>query len=579
MEPSVDPRYLLRVLWFRKWYFLVPATLAGALAVSLLFLLPPIYRSEATIFVEGQDIPEDLVPSLVTGYVDQRIDMLTRQVMLKGELADLIDRYDLYPESRQTAPVRDLAERLRDDITLERVRSEINDPRAGGGGEVTVAFKIAFDYPDPQVARRVVDELVSLYLATNQQTRRRVAEETTNFFSAERAEIENRIARIEDEIAAFQSENRELLPEEAVFKRELLASTEEQLRDLRATLRSLREREGFLETQLALTDEFTLADERFATSPSSELELKRAELATARARYSSNHPDVVRLAREVRSLEGVVGASGEGASTELVEREAALAAELASLTERYTPQHPDVQGVERQLANVRAALAEAGGAPAPSGRVRNDTHVQLSAQLNSVQAEIRSVEEQRGELEAERRELREQLVRAPAVEREYTRLNRELDNAVAKRDELSDKETTAALSGSLEARAIGEQLTLAEPATLPDDPVSPNKKLILALGMVLAVGSGGASVFIAELFDRTVRSTTQLARILGDTPIAMIPSLVSPRQRRRTRALRGGALVVVLAAGAGGLYWVDRTVVPLTVLGDRAGTVVEGWLK
>jgi hypothetical protein len=208
---------------------------------------------------------------------------------------------------------------------------------------------------------------------------------------------------------------------------------------------------------------------------------------------------------------------------------------------------------------------------------RNDAYVQLSAQLNSVQSEARAIETQVASLEEERRQLQQQLARAPAVEREYSRLVRDLDNAVAQREQLSEKATTASLSGSLETRAISERLTLAEPANLPLQPISPNAKLILALGLILAVGSGGTSAMIAEFLDRSVRSTAQLARIVGDTPLAAIPVLVSPRDRWRIRASRVSvALVVVVLVGAG-LVWFDRRVVPLTVLGYQAQTAVVQW--
>jgi uncharacterized protein involved in exopolysaccharide biosynthesis len=577
MEKSLDPRELLRLLLRRRWWFVVPAAMVALIAVLAIATMPPVYRSEATILVESQDIPEDLVPSLVTDYVDRRLDVLTRRVTLTENLVALIERYDLYPEQRETMAQTEVAERMRENIAMEVLSTEVNDPRTGRTTESTVAFRIRFDYGDRQNARRVVDELVSLYLSLNVESRRQVAEQATSFFSQERARIDQRIANLEDELADFQMENRELLPEEAAFKRQLLANIDQRLQNLQGMLQSLREREGFLETQLALTDEYEPADLRgpVGTTPQTQLELTRAELATARARYSVSHPDVVRLERELRSLEAVTGARG-GDGGALIEQEAALAAELATLRERYTADHPDVRRVARELAAVRDTLAEGGRGASPTTE-RNDAYVQLSAQLNSVQSEARAIETQVASLEEERRQLQQQLARAPAVEREYSRLVRDLDNAVAQREQLSEKATTASLSGSLETRAISERLTLAEPANLPLQPISPNAKLILALGLILAVGSGGTSAMIAEFLDRSVRSTAQLARIVGDTPLAAIPVLVSPRDRWRIRASRVSvALVVVVLVGAG-LVWFDRRVVPLTVLGYQAQTAVVQW--
>lgn len=227
-------------------------------------------------------------------------------------------------------------------------------------------------------------------------------------------------------------------------------------------------------------------------------------------------------------------------------------------------------------------MADAGGGEAATaataGVRRNNSYIQLSAQLNSVQAEIAAVEDQRVQLRDERVVLQEQLARAPAVEREYIRLQRRLENAIADREALADKEATARLSGSLETTAAGERLTLIEPPSTPGSPFSPNKKLILAIGLVLAVGSGGTALVLAELFDRSVRSVADLARLVGDTPLAAIPVIANAADRRRRWTRRVGATAAVVVVAGGGLVWVHQRVVPLDVLGYQAADRTERWL-
>jgi hypothetical protein len=280
----------------------------------------------------------------------------------------------------------------------------------------------------------------------------------------------------------------------------------------------------------------------------------------------------------VRSLEAVVG-QRSGVTT-LVDREAALAAELAGLQDRYTEEHPDVVRLKRQLASVRDELLAAGGAgqTAPGGNlVRNPAFVQLKAQLNSVSTEIASVEQQREELKAQRVELQQRLARAPAVERKLNRLSRELDNAIADRDILADKATTAELSRSLESEAVGERLVLGEPPTHPEAPISPNKKLLLAIGLVLSMGSGGVSALLAEMFDRRIRGAGDLARIVGDSPLAAIPVIVTTAERRRRWTRRAVGAVAVLGVAGAGTVWVHRTVVPLDVLSFQLRNDLQEW--
>ena len=572
MQLSLDPRTLLRMFWYRKWWFVIPAAAIAAATVALMVLLPPVYKSEATLLVEEQDIPAELVPSLVTDYIDRRLEILSRRVLERGELVRIIERQDLYPALRRETTSAMLAQRMRNDISVEIISTEVNDPRSGRTGEATIGFRIAFEYGEPDKSRRVVDELVSLFLAANLESRRDVATQTASFFASEREEADTRVAEIEQALADFQTENRELLPEEAAFKRELLANLEQRLQNLNRDLRSLRERESYLTTQLTLTDEFQeeAVTRSRGDTPEVRLEQMRSELAVARARYSASHPDVVRLQREVRSLEAVVGQRSD--TGQLAARENALVTELAALSERYTDEHPDVVRVRRELEAVRAAraAASANGTVEPANRVRNSGYVQLSSQLNSVQTEIGAVQEQRRELNEQLAELQEMLARAPQIERRYVQLRRELESAIAERERLAEKATTVQLSGELETQAVGERLVLTEPATLPTSPVSPNTKVMLALGFVLATASGGFALVSAELLDRSVRSAAELAQILGDTPLAPIPRIVSPAERRRSWIRRGVAASVVAAVLVGGLVWIDLRVVPLDVLGFQA---------
>lgn len=575
MEKQLELREMFQILWLRKWFLLIPALLIMTLSVIATLIISPLYRSQATILVEQQDIPEDLVPSLITEQFDRRMQFITREVLAADNLLRIVDRNNLYLKEREFMQISALASKLRERVETETLLAQINDDRTGRPAQATIGFRISFLDPDPSVAQRVTNDLISAYISSNLKNRRVVAERTTDFLGGERELVERRIAAIEEEFNRFKTENRDLLPAEAAFKRQLLNNLEQQLRALQGDLRVLRERESYLSTQLALINEFEAPRGR-GDNPESRLELLRAELATAQARYRSSHPDLARLRREVSSLERVVGT--RAGSSALAEQEAMLNAELAALRERYTDEHPDVQRVQRELAAVRGSFRHDNDGGLTSGAIRNNAYVQLSAQVNSVQAEISAIEEQRAMLQEERLVLQEQLARAPTIELEYNRIVRRLENAVADRNELAEKETTAKLSGSLETAAAGEQLTLIEPPTLPASPYSPNKPLILAAGFLLAVGSGGVSLVLAQLLDRAIRSTRDLSRIVGEMPLVTIPVITTAADRRRKWSWRLGIVMAVLVVAAGGLTWVHQRVVPLEVLGYEAANRAEQWI-
>jgi len=569
MEMSLDPRQLFRIFRRRKWFFVLPVALMLVGTVAFFMVQQQLYRSQAMLLIEGQDVPENVVPSLVTEQIDRRLQFITTEVLATDNLVRIADRYDLYADEEPALAPGQIAAKMRSRIATEAVVTAFNGSGSGDDGQATLGFEISFVDASPEVAQQVTNDLVSEYMASTLQNKREFATQTSELFASERAALDRRVDTVEDELAEFKAENRELLPSEAAFKRELLNNLKQDLRKLDSDLRVLRERESYLATQLALTNEFESDNDE--ASAETRLETLETELATARARYSPGHPDVIRLEREVRSLANMVGGRPGPASAD--EQAAGLRVELASLRERYTDEHPDVQRVRRELAALERRAGDGAGA---RGADRNPAYVQLSSQLNSVEAEIRAIAEQREALSRERVELQEQLAKAPAVEREYNRLTRRLETAMADRNMLADKEATVRLSGAVEtAPELGERLTLLEAPTLPSSPVSPSKTLILGIGLVLALGSGGASLTLAELLDRSLRSADDLAKIVGETPLVMIPVITTTIDQRRRRLWRFGGLAALLLIGAGILGFVHARGVALDVVGYQTGAMPD----
>ena len=84
------------------------------LAIITAFLLPPVYKSTATILIQQQEIPEDLVRSTVTSYASQRIEMISQQVMTRSNLMEVIQKFNLYQEELEREPTEVVLDEMRD---------------------------------------------------------------------------------------------------------------------------------------------------------------------------------------------------------------------------------------------------------------------------------------------------------------------------------------------------------------------------------------------------------------------------------------------------------------------------------
>jgi uncharacterized protein involved in exopolysaccharide biosynthesis len=554
------------ILRRRVWWFALPAVLVGAVAFTAALTWPPTYRSTATVLIEQAEIPEGLVDVDFQVAVERRLEAITRRVMATDNLIDIIERFDLYPEERATMPLPAVAGIMR------RAASH----RTLTAGEVTIAFEVSFEYGEAAAARRVTDQLVSLYLNENTRQRRERVAEATEFLAGERARIDDRIAELSRQLADFKAEHRGVLPEQSSLNQQMLMRAETDLREIERQERELRDRATILEAELAQL-RLTPASERGQegeSSPAARLETARLQLASLEARYSASHPDVVRTRNEVAVLEQLVGAGvgadRRAAANGLAEERQRLGAELETLRERYGPGHPDVQRVERARAEIDAAIADAAAATAEV----DDTDpalLPLQAQLAVVQSQLEGLDRLRAEVRARIAEYEDRLGKTMEIEPEYLRLERALEDARVQREALVRQEQRARMGEAVESQERGERFSLIEPATSPGAPVSPNRKLILLAGLVLAGGAGAGSVILRHLTDERISGPGDVTAEIGIEPLGMVPNITTPAERL-ARLARFGLVLVVLLSGVGTAGWFVHTrVIPL----DTATTIAS----
>ncbi|WP_340536693.1 polysaccharide biosynthesis tyrosine autokinase [Nocardioides sp. GXZ039] len=74
------------------------------------------------------------------------------------------------------------------------------------------------------------------------------------------------------------------------------------------------------------------------------------------------------------------------------------------------------------------------------------------------------------------------------------------------------------------------QVTLTTPATSPNSPVSPNRNINLALGLLIGLAVGVTVAMAREHLDTTVRTTDDVVALTGQLPLAAVP--VDPDAKR-----------------------------------------------
>jgi len=565
--------YVALVRRRRMTILLVSASLLTA-SVALAFLLPAVYRSTATILIEEQEIPPDLVRSAIATYADQRIETIKQQVLSRSTLWRIVEQYDLYKKLRKRSPTEEVLNRFIKDIQIDVMNVKVIDRRTQNPTQATIAFTLAYDGESPELAQKVANELTSLFLGENLKTRERHAQETTAFLKRESENLARHIQEVEEKIARVKQRAEGALPELVQLNMQLMNQAQRELIDADRDIRSLRERKTYLEGELATlkphTPIITASGERLLDT-GERLKALRAKYASESAYLAPEHPDIIKMKQELSSLEKEQG--GSDGRDELSKRLMAERAALADLRERASDSHPDVVRAQDVVASLERELQAATkhAASATGVKPENPAYINIQSQLASTTASLQALEAARADLKRRLAEYAKRLESTPSIEPEYLDLTRDRENSVRRYQEITSRLMEAQVSAELEVQRKGERFSLINPPELPEKPDRPNRLAILLLGVFLALTGGIGSGVAAENLDRTIYTADQLGRVMRSVPLVAIPYLPLEEEvmrlgRRRTAVGLAGLGVVVVGFLVVHLTWMPLDVLWFTIL-------------
>ena len=557
-QPKKDLRDVLGIVRRRKWAMSLVALAISLAGVALAFLLPPSYRSTATILIEEQEIPSDIVRSAITSYADQRIETIKQQVMTRSTLWRIIEHYGLYSSLRQNSPTEEVLERFTKDIRVDVINAKVIDKRTQSPSQATIAFTLTYEGESPDITQKVANELTSLFLGENLKTRERHAEETTSFLKRESEQLAQKIGALESQLATVKQRADGALPELTSLNMSMLNQAERELQDADRDIRTLEEKKTYLEGELATlkphTPIISAGGERILDS-AERLKAIRAQYASAIGYLWPEHPDLLKLQQEIAALERETGR--RATPEELHKKLSGEQAHLASLIDRYGDEHPDVIRSRQVIPSLEKELQRvlSSGVQAATVKPENPAYINIGSQLSSVSSSLRSIRKSREDIKHRVDTYASRLERTIELEPAYLDLSRSREESVRKHQEIVSRLLEAEVSKELEVQHKGERFSLIDPPDLPQKPDKPNRPVIMFLGLILAIGGGVGSGALLEQLDRSIRGSAHLGRLAGLSPLAIIPYVPNKddfkrlvRQRIRVAVAGAGVAVVLLVS-------------------------------
>ena len=476
---------------FRHAWLIVISFLVVFLGVGVAtWFMPPRYEAHVKIMVKRERIDPVLGTTqnmqLITEELTEQ-DLNSEVELLKSRdlMEKVVSETGLYKQSKTSflRPMllklsRQPQQRSEEDLRIMRAAASLEKDLTVEPLKKTKLVRVTYGSPDPQLAARVLQTLVRLYLEKHLAVHRLPG--ALGFFQAQTEQYRNGLSDAEAKLAEFGRTSGVVagdLEKEITVRR--LNEFEAGLQQTQAAIKETEQRIRILEQQVdstpaRLTTQVKKADNQYLLQQMEttllNLELKRTELLS-----------------------------------------------------KFTPEYRPVQEVEAQIAQAREALETAKRNPSREETTdRDNTHEWLMGELARSRAELSTLQARLAASSEIVKTYREQVRRLNETGLQQQDLIR-----AAKTEEenfllYSRKQEEARISDALDQQRI-LNVSVAEEATVPGIPSSPSWPLNLALGFVLACFVSVALGFGFDYLDHSFRTPREVEVYLGIPVLASLP--------------------------------------------------------
>jgi hypothetical protein len=239
----------------------------------------------------------------------------------------------------------------------------------------------------------------------------------------------------------------------------------------------------------------------------------------------------------------------------------------------YTEKHPDVISAKLEIESLKQKLAVSEQVEDGEEPVTNFVAQSAQAESRRATLQAQAAAEEIRNLTQQADEIQVLLSESPAVAEQLEALERDYKHLFQSYQEFSNKQLEATVQANLERRQLAEQFRVLEVAFMAPEPASPNRSVIVILGLVFGLAVGAAVAILLEAIDPSMHTARQLQAALRVPVLAAIPRIWLESDRAAQRRGRIRAALATAAVGAFGL--VGGAVNYVWVNGGAAGAVVE----
>ena len=498
------PIEYFELLWRKRYFLLVPFVIVGASLSYAIYKLPNMYESQSMIIVDPPKVSSSYVQPVNSVDVNSRLTMIRKVVTSRTELQRLIERFDLYPQiTSRKAPMEETVTEMLKHITVNQTAASqtINN------------FTVHFRHPDPVKARDIAQELTTRIINANSDAEMGRVFETLD-------QLDTRVKGVRAELEAIETKRAEYF----LAHPEVIAGQDQSLANQLNSLSLMRQSQ-------------------------------QTSIDSLRNQITGNEQLVATMKEQVETVaDPETSASVSIIIGQLRTKRAELEGELQKVLAEYTEKAPEVKALRAQIISINRELDDVNKKDEMERQAKRNKRGGVSLPTQQVELNIasdkRNLEQKEKDLTTtigQINELRAKLGSLPIQAIQGLKIDRDYNTLRLRYDELLKQQDAAKFSAKLINDFSGETFRLIDPASLPEQPVSPKRGVLYPLSLLLSLLVGLlASAASAGRELLTIRDARDIAHYAHLPLLVTVPRLVTQKERQLLPFVNAAKLVGAL---------------------------------
>jgi len=470
-ENSISIFELLEALRRRKAYVIVPALLLTLGFGLYAYTQPSLYRATARLAAE-QTAPPDYLKHVVAPAPNMQDHLWTLREILFSPAV-------LQEAAKQTRKYRQTSGNLPPQV-LDTFKRDIDIKL---DGERT--FQLSYESRDRYEAMNVANKLAEILAEQASMKHEQENEETESVITSQIEALRKHLQEQAKQLETYKSQVAHALPEQ-------------------------------VDNNLRVANELQFLYQD-----------RTAKIADEEARRTA-------IQKQIQDLEakGVLDGPGIYEKTPAETKLDELRITQRELETRYTPNHPDVVKIKRQIQETENAVA----AQPKKGRSEPSPtylkYVELKSELEGIGQRLQAYRQDQKDTAAKIASLSGLIESTPQHERVIGDMKREYTVGEQQFRVLLDKQLDAKLARGLASSETGFSFSIIERASVPLTPFSPQRARLLLMGLGAGLGLGFVLAFVLEQNDTTFGTVDDLQSFTTLPVLGTVPTIDKIKRRR-----------------------------------------------